>query len=450
MSHYWTEARRTLALAGPIIVGQVSQMLMAVTDSVMIGRLGAVELAAAAFANAVWSVAFMAGIGLLVPVAVLVSRAHGGGLDEEAWDWLRHGTALALIAGGLATAGLLTLALGLDRFGQPVEVIAAVRPYFELIAVSMIPTLVFQAWRQFGESLGRPWEPMAIMLASVALNVVLNWILIYGNWGAPALGLEGAGWATLVSRWVGVGVIFAWLRQAPALRAAWPTTWWVGYRWGRFREMLAFGIPAAGGLIFEAGAFAAAAVMMGWINATALAAHQIAISCAAFTFMFPLGLSMAVGMRIGRAVGEGRGDKLRVIGIGAQGMSALTMGTFAVVFAVAGPVLAAGFVTEPDVIALAAQLLVVAAIFQLADGGQVVAVGALRGLADVRVPTVLTFVAYWGLALPGAYFFGVKGPGGSLGVWAALAVGLAFAAVALNWRFARLTRIGALHGAPHR
>lgn len=450
MSHYWPEARRTLALAGPIIVGQVSQMLMAVTDSVMIGRLGAVELAAAAFANAVWAVAFMAGIGLLVPVAVLVSRAHGGGRNEEAGDWLRHGTALALIAGGLATAGLLALTLGLDRFGQPVEVIAAVRPYFELIAVSMVPTLVFQAWRQFGESLGRPWEPMAIMLASVALNVVLNWILIYGHWGAPALGLEGAGWATLVSRWVSVGVIFAWLRQAPALRAAWPAGWFSGYRWARFREMLAFGIPAAGGLVFEAGAFAAAAVMMGWIGATELAAHQIAISCAAFTFMFPLGLSMAVGMRIGRAVGEGRGDKLRVIGIGAQGMSALTMGTFAVVFAVAGPRLAAGFVTEPDVIALAAQLLVVAAIFQLADGGQVVAVGALRGLADVRVPTVLTFVAYWGLALPGAYFFGVKGPGGPLGVWAALAVGLAFAAVALNWRFARLTRIGALHDAPHR
>jgi MATE family multidrug resistance protein len=210
--------------------------------------------------------------------------------------------------------------------GQRQEVIAAVRPYFELIAVSMIPTLVFQAWRQFGEALGRPWEPMAIMLASVALNVVLNWILIYGNWGAPALGLEGAGWATLASRWVSVVVIFVWLRQAPALRAAWPATWFSGYRWGRFREMLAFGIPAAGGLIFESGAFAAAAVMMGWINATALAAHQIAIQVIHFTFLPAIGVSETVSALVGQAIGARRLRLVSVVAVAVDVLPAVRIG----------------------------------------------------------------------------------------------------------------------------
>lgn len=440
MASYVAETRRTLVLAAPIIVGQVSQMLMGVTDSVMIGRLGKVPLAASAFANAVWGMAFMVGIGLLIPVAVLVSRAHGGGKDRDAAEWLRHGMALAVGIGALTMAALFVLAGELDRFGQRPDVVAAIRPYFDLIAASMIPTLVFQAFRQFGESLGRAWVPMGIMLAGVGLNVVLNWIFIYGNLGMPALGLAGAGWATLISRALGVGVIWLWLRGSAEIRPAWPTRWLARFETARFREMFAFGVPAAGSLMFESGAFTAAALMMGWISATALAAHQIAISCAAFTFMFPLGLSMALSMRIGRAVGEGRQEALRAIGFGAQGLSAIVMGVFALVFVLAGPQLARGFVDDPAVIALAAQLLVVAALFQLGDGAQIVAAGALRGLADVKVPTVITCVAYWGMALPGGYFLGVKGPLGPLGVWISLAVGLSVAAVLLNLRFAKRTR----------
>ncbi len=414
-------------------------MLMGVTDSVMIGRLGKIPLAASSFANAIWGMAFMTGIGLLIPVAVLVSRSHGAGRDGEAGDWLRHGMALGLAIGAMTTGALFALAGELHRFGQPAEVVAEIRPYFDLIAASMIPTLVFQVLRQFSESLGRPWMPMAIMLAGVGLNIGLNWIFIYGHLGVPAFGLAGAGWATLTARTLGVAVIWMGLKRAPDIRAAWPRAWVTGFETARFREMLAFGVPAAGTLLFESGAFTVAALMMGWISATALAAHQIAISCAAFTFMFPLGLSMAVSMRIGRAVGEGRHAALRPIGFGAQLLSAMVMGTFALVFALAGPYLAAGFVTEESVIRLASQLLVVAAVFQLGDGGQVVAAGALRGLADVKVPTLITFLAYWGIAIPGAYFAGVAGPLGALGVWVALAVGLMVAAVLLNLRYARMT-----------
>jgi MATE family multidrug resistance protein len=201
------------------------------------------------------------------------------------------------------------------------------------------------------------------------------------------------------------------------------------------------GVPAAGGLLFESGAFAAAALMMGWLGATALAAHQIALSCAAFTFMFPLGLAMAASIRISKALGGGRREVLRAIGFGALGLSSLLMLAFALVFAAAGGWLARGFTTDPAVIALAAQLLVVAAVFQLFDGGQVVSAGALRGLTDVKVPTVITFIAYWMVSLPLAGLLAFRASLGPVGIWTGLAAGLASAAVLLAWRFVRLTRL---------
>ncbi|CAM2897891.1 MATE family efflux transporter [Rariglobus hedericola] len=440
MSVYFREARATLRLALPIIVGQVSQMLMGVTDSVMIGRLGAVPLAASAFASGVFSVFFVVGLGLLLPVAVLVSREHGASDDQAGARWLQHGVALGVIAGLVEFALMLGLMGWFHRLGQPPEVLAAVNPFYVLITASILPTLVFQVFRQFAEALGRPWVPMFIMLGGVALNVVLNWVLIYGHWGAPALGLAGAGWATLASRVIVVVAIILWLRRATGFRSAWPDTWWRGLQARRFREMLVIGVPAAVMLFFEVGAFMMAALMMGWIGAEALAAHQIALSCAAFMFMFPLGISMAVGMRVGKAVGEGRHELLRPIATGGLVTAIAIMSVSAIGFAVFGPWLAGGFVNDPGVVALAAKLLVVAAIFQLFDGAQVIGSGALRGLADVRVPATISFIAYWLLAIPGGYLLGLHTSLGAVGIWVGLAVGLAIAAVLLAARFLRLTK----------
>jgi MATE family multidrug resistance protein len=208
----------------------------------------------------------------------------------------------------------------------------------------------------------------------------------------------------------------------------------------RFGTLLRMGVPAAVSLLFESGAFAAAMLMMGWLGATALAAHQIALSCASFTFMFPLGLSMATGIRISKALGEGRRDALRAIGFGSLGLTVVLMLTFATIFALGGSLLARGFTPDPDVIALAAQLLAVAAVFQLFDGGQVVSAGMLRGLTDVKVPTVITFIAYWVLSLPLAYGLAFHTSLGPVGVWTGLAAGLSCAAVLLARRFHRLTR----------
>lgn len=427
------ELRLTLALALPMIVAQLSQMLIGITDAAMIGRFGTVELAASAFTGGVFGLFYIVGIGLLLPVGVFTARDHGAKDDAGCAAWLKHGKVMALLAAGIGFVLLVLLSTQLHRFGQPPEVVAVMRPYFLLCSLSLIPVFYFQVQRQYLDALGRPWIGTSIMLADVALNALFNWVLIWGHWGAPALGLTGAGLATLLVRTLAVGIIAIWLRREP--RAA-------GRLEGRrFREMLHLGVPAAGSLLFESGAFAAAMLMMGWLGATALAAHQVALSCAAFTFMVPLGLSMAVSIRISKARGAGRTEVLRPIGFGVLGLTGVIMLTFAAVFALGGTALARGFTPDPDVIALSAQLLVVAAIFQLFDGAQVVSAGALRGLTDVKVPTVITFIAYWVLSLPVAYGLAFHTRLGPIGIWTGLASGLACAAVLLAWRFHRLTRL---------
>ncbi len=434
-----SEARATLLLAVPIILGQVSQMLMGVIDSLMIGQVGTVPLAASAFAGSVFGFFFVGGMGLCIPVAMLVSRAQGAGQPQECGVWLRHGLAVTFLTSVVALGMMVGLCTQLGRLGQPPEVVAAAQPFFTLIAVSLIPAFVFQAFRQFAESLGRPWLPMVIMLGGVVLNVVLNWILIYGHLGAPVMGLAGAGVATLTARCAVLLVLWSCLKMDRSFRPNWPTHWWGWMEWGRVKEVLSIGVPASGQLVCEVGAFTVAAWMMGRLGTVPLAAHQIALSCASMTFMFPLGLAMAAGMRVSQALGGGRKELVRPIGFGALGMACGVMGAFALVFWLAGPMIARGFVDDDVVVTLAAQLLGVAAIFQLFDGGQVVGSGLLRGLSDLKVPTLITFVAYWCVMLPTAYWWGVRG-GSPVGVWQALAFGLAGAALLLAWRFHWRTR----------
>lgn len=443
MSQYLREIRPTLALAVPIIVGQVSQMLMGITDSVMIGRTGTVPLAASAFGGNVFGVFYVVGIGLMIPVAIFVSRARGAGRPEECGEYLRHGLALAAGFGVLETLVMAALGAQLHWFQQPPEVLAVVNPFFLLIGSSITPVLAYLALRQFAEAMGRPWVPMFIMLGGVGLNVFLNWVFINGHLGAPAMGLAGAGVSTLISRALGAWVIFEWLRRDPGMRAAWPRRWWARLSRERLREMLKLGLPTSGILFFESGAFAAAAIMMGWLGAVPLAAHQIAISCAATTFMVSLGLSMAAGMRVSAAVGAKETARLRPIGFSALGLGGVLAAVFMVFYLAAGRTVAGWFVEDAAVVALAAQLLVVAALFQFFDGAQVIGSALLRGLTDVKLPAIITFVAYWLVAIPGGYLLGVRGSFGAVGIWSALAAGLALAAVFLGWRFARLTRVQA-------
>jgi len=439
MADLLRELRPTLALAFPIIVGQVSQMLIGLTDNAFIGRVGKVELAAAAFTHGVFNIFYVVGLGLILGTGVFAARDHGAGDETGCAAWLRHGRALALGVGLLAFGCMLLLSWQLHRFGQPAEVVAVVRPFYLLIAGSVVFALFFQVQRQFAESLGRPWVPMGIMLADVALNACLNWVFVFGNLGCPALGLVGSGWATLLARFAAVVALGLWLKSSPTFAPV-RSAPWTGWERGRFAALLKLGVPAAGMLLFEGGAFVATALMMGWLGTVPLAAHQIAIGCASLAFMFPLGLSLAVSMRISRVAGEGRTGALRPIGFGALVTGLVIMVGFALAFALAGRAITAAFTPAADVAALAAQLLVVAAIFQLFDGGQVISVGALRGLHDVRVPTVITFIAYWVISLPLGYWLAFHASMGPIGLWTGLAVGLGCAALLLGWRFHRLTR----------
>jgi MATE family multidrug resistance protein len=432
------ELRPTLALAFPIVVGQVSQMLIGLTDSAFIGRVGKVELAAAAFTQGIFNIFYIVGLGLLLGTGVLAARDHGAGNEAGCAAWLRHGRVLALVVGVLGFGGMLELSTQLHRFGQPAEVVAIVRPFYLLIAGSIVFALFFQVQRQFAESLGRPWVPMGIMLADIALNAFFNWVFVFGHLGFPALGLVGSGWATLLARFTAVAAIAGWLRVSSTFAPV-RSVPWTGWERGRFAALLRLGVPAAGMLLFEGGAFAASALMMGWLGTVPLAAHQIAIGCASLAFMFPLGLSLAVSLRISRAGGEGRTGALRSIGFGALATGLVIMLGFALAFALAGRAITAAFTPAADVASLAAHLLVVAAFFQLFDGGQVICVGALRGLHDVRVPTVITFIAYWVISLPLGYTLAFHTVLGAVGLWTGLAAGLGSAALLLGWRFHRLT-----------
>jgi MATE family multidrug resistance protein len=442
LAPYLREIRPTLTLAAPITVGHLCQMLMGLVDSVMIGRAGTVPLAAASFGNSVFNVFFVLGIGLMLPVAIFVSRARGAQQPEEAAEYLRHGLAVAVVFGTAEMLLMAALSTQLSRFGQPPEVVAIVTPFFLLFAASIVPVLVYLALRQFAEAMGHPWAPMFILLAGVGLNVVLNWVFIYGNLGVPALGLTGAGLSTLISRILGGVVIFWWLRRDARVRAAWPRRWLGGYSRARFREMFGVGVPASTMLLFENTAFAFSGIMIGWLGSVPLAAHQIAISCASMVFMIPLGLAIAAGMRISHAVGANERGRLRPIGFGVIGLALVVTLGLAIGLGVGGRGIAAWFVQDLAVIALTGQLMMVAALFQMVDGVQVIAANLLRGVGDVRIPTIITLIAYWVIALPVGYLLGIRGPWGAPGVWLGIAGGLTFAAVFLSARFARLTRLG--------
>ena len=430
----------TLALALPITVGQVSQMLMGFTDTAFIARLGAVPLAAVAFTQGVFGVFYVVCIGLLVGPGVFASRDHGAGNEAGCASWLRHGRALALVV-AFGAFGVLALAsTQFERLGQPPEVMAIVRPFFLLVSASLVPALVFQVQRQFAESVGRAWGPMIIIVLGVGLNAFCNWLLVFGHLGCPALGLLGSGIATLSARlftvlaivlWLRFSADFARLREAP----------WSGWERARFVRLIRLGLPAGVMLLFETGAFGATALMMGWLGAVPLAAHQLAQCCAALTFMVPLGLSLAISMRISRAHGEGRTAAARAIGLGALFVGLLTMLSFAALYLFAGRLLTRTLSSAPAVATLAAELLLVAGIFQIFDGAQVISVGALRGLTDVRVPAALTFAAYWLLALPLGYCLAFHTRLGPRGLWLGLAAGLAAAAISLVWRFLHKTAV---------
>ncbi|MDX6766592.1 MAG: MATE family efflux transporter [Candidatus Methylacidiphilales bacterium] len=438
--HLRSELRETLGLALPIMAGQVGQMLMGTADTVMVGRVGTVPLAACALANTVMSVGLMFGIGLLASVSIQVSHAHGAGRPDHAAESLRHGLLLALVVGLAMGFGIQAGLPALSLLGQDPAVVREAGPFLVIIGWSLLFFLLGTVLKNFTEAQSSPWPAFWITMAGVLLNVVLNVFWIFGVAGFPALGLLGAGYATLVARIAIFLALLVYVLRAPAFRSALPARWFGGWHPAVIREQLHLGLPVGFQIVMEVGAFGAASLLMGWFGASALAAHQIALTCAATTFMVPLGLSMATTVRIGQVVGSGDLHRIRRIGLTSLGSVLVIMGASAVLFLLASEPLAREFLRDETVIPLAAHLLVVAGFFQLFDGAQVVGIGSLRGMKDVRVPALIAFTAYWVVALPLGWVLAFPAGFGPVGVWVGLAVGLAVAAVALQTRFWSRTR----------
>lgn len=433
-TNLWRELKLTLRLAGPIVVGNIGQVLIGVVDTLMIGRVGVAELGAVSFVNNLFLIPLVSSIGFLAAVPILVSQARGSGDQRQVGRYVKHAMLLTALASLAITALLVVNGFFLDRYGQAPEVVEASRGYYWLIVATLLPSLLYQCLKGMSEGLGWSDPPMVALMSGIGLNVALNWILIFGKLGFPELGLIGAGWATLISRWAIVLGMLAYVLRAGRYAGYLPRRWWRGYRLGEFSGVLRMGIPLWAQHLFEIGAFAGAGVVIGWISKEALAAHQVAMSLAALAFMVPLGVSVATSVRVGETFGAGDLRRLRVICLGSIGFSLMEASFVALSFLVFGEWLAALFVQDAQVVSAAASILVVVGVFQIFDGVQVSSIGALRGMSDVTVPMWVTFVAYWVIALPVGYVVGIARGVGATGVWIGLALGLFCAAVLLVLR----------------
>jgi MATE family multidrug resistance protein len=429
------QLKRTFLLALPISSGHVSQMALSLADTLMIGKVGVVSLAGAAFANTLHHFMLITGFGLMSSVSILVAHAYGANRFKEAGEVLRRGLVMGVVGGFILFFAQWALFPFLSHLGQPPEVLEESWSYLWLLSASMPFVFAGSAFKNFAEALNRPWPAFWCGLFAVILNVFLNWVLIYGNLGAPELGLTGAGVATFLSRLANLLFLYIWLRLDARFHPMWPVEWFKSVPLQGLYTLFKLGFPVGLQLLMEIGAFGSVTLLMGWIGVVEMAAHQIAITCAATTFMIPLGVSMAVAIRVGHSVGSGYSSESRLIGFSAVGAGIILSILSAALFIVFDKQLASLFTEDPNTRLVAASLIRIAGLFQIFDGIQVIAMGALRGCKDVRVPTVIVFCAYWLLAIPIGALLGFNAHLGAPGLWYGLMIGLGIAAAGLLWRF---------------
>ncbi len=431
---------RTFTLAYPVMLSQLGQVLVGVADSMMVGRLGAETLAAASLANSIFFVVLMFGIGVSMAITPLVAMADGKNKPGRIGRLFSHGFVINTVTSLVLFLLILLASPLLYHLNQPIEVVILAIPYLVIITISLVPFMFFQTLKQFAEGLSQTKQAMYVTLVCNAVNIFLNWVLIYGNLGAPAMGLNGAGWATLISRILMGLAMWYYVRNSSRYK-----NFTLKFRLSKLNfpmlsRMLKIGVPTGFQFIFEVGAFSAAAIMMGWIGVTALAAHQIAINLASVSYMMASGISTAAMVRVGNQLGKKDIGSLRGAGFTAFAMVTMFMSISAVCFIAFRYFLPSLYIDELDVIQVSASLLIIAGLFQLSDGIQVVGLGALRGMSDVKIPTLVTLVAYWVLGLPLGYFFSFVLDMKEVGIWYGLLIGLTSTGIMLLYRFHALSK----------
>ncbi len=440
LSEYTREFRTNLHIAYPVMLGQLGHVMVGFVDNIMVGQLGAAELAAISLGNSLVFIALSLGIGFSFAITPLIAEADGAEDFEKGRRYFHHGIILCAVTGILLFLLILLSKPLLYYLDQPPEVVELAIPYMEIVAFSMIPLMIFQAYKQFADGLALTKYAMYATLVTNVVNIIFNYLLIYGIWIFPRLELEGAAIGTLISRFFMVWFLWEILRKREKLREY--------FVWSKnellkadiFKRLLALGFPTALQMFFEVAIFTGTIILAGTLGTNPQAANQIALNLASMTFMIAVGIGVTATIRVGNQKGLKNYINLRRIAYSTFLLVFLISGVFAIMFILMKDILPTMYISDANVIFLAAQLLVIAALFQLSDGLQVVILGALRGLQDVKFPTIICFIAYFIIGFPISIYFGKEDQLGSMGIWLGLLAGLTASALLLYIRFNYLTK----------
>jgi MATE family multidrug resistance protein len=435
LESYKSHFKKTFLLAYPVVISQVGHVIVNLTDSVLIGHLGPVKLAACSLGISVFAVLMVVGIGIAYGLTPHISREFGAKNKDECGKFLVNSFLINIITGFLIYAGIYLLSTQLDHMGQEPEVVKEALPFLRIIGFSMVPLMLFLTFKQFAEGLNFTRQAMIITLIADGINIFLTYGLINGEFGLPRLELRGAGIANLLSRTLMAILMIAYVLRSKNFKPYLHQAKVKFIKWKDSLAIINYGIPTAFQYLFEVGAFALAALMMGMISANHQSAHQIAISIASATYMAASGIGAATSVRVGNALGEKNYTNLRRAGFSGYWMALIFMGLSAFLMIFGREAFPKFYMIHPEVNGIASVLMINAAFFQLSDGTQVVGLGALRGMGDVKIPTLITFIAYWIIAIPLSYYLGFTLEMGAEGIWIALSLGLTISAVLLFWRF---------------
>ncbi len=434
---YKEQYSKTMSLAVPVILSQTGQIVVQLADNAMVGRLGAQPLAAVAFGGTVIFILFIFGMGLSIGLTPIVGELLARRDYRGQAVYLQNAVILYAFT-GILIMGLQYLAIPLLGYmGQPEQVVQTAVPYYKYLMWSMIPFMLFAPLKQFMEGIGNTKAPMLILIAANMINIILNWVFIYGNLGAPALGAAGAGLATMISRiccpilgiayFMGNRTLRRYLSLCPAPKIS----------WRHIRSLFGMGIPIALQMTLESSAFVITTIMMGWISTTALAANQIAITMVNVAFMIVTGISSATTIRISYEYGLRDFATLRLSATASYHIGLLWNMATASLFILLRNHIPLIFTSDSDVVQLSSHLLVLAAVFQFSDGLQCVSMGILRGIQDVKITAVIAAFSYLVINLPVGYIIAFHFNGGAPGLWYGYIFGLSIAAVLLNRRYHR-------------
>ena len=447
-AHLTKEFNYNWKLAAPVILGMLGHTFVGFVDNIMVGQLGSAALAAVSLGNSFFFVAMSLGIGFSTAITPLVAEADSENNFKKGKSAFKHGLFLCTLLSLLLYAMILLAKPLMKLMDQPEEVVVLAMPYLNIIAISLIPLIVFQGFKQFSDGLSLTKHAMYATLFANILNVGFNYVLIFGKFGFPEMGIVGAGIGTLISRVAMVVLIWYLLKNDPKTKAFVSQIKLFVLENSMLKKILNLGLPSAMQMFFEVAIFTAAIWLSGLLGKNAQAANQIALNLSSMTFMIAMGLSVTAMIRVGNQKGLKNYVELQRIAKSIFLMGIIFASIFATLFLIFHDVFPTlyldlddvnNYLDNQEVIAIASKLLLVAALFQISDSIQVVFLGALRGLQDVKIPTLITFVSYWVIGFPTSYVLGKAEVYGSTGIWIGLLVGLGSASIFLYLRFIFLT-----------